>query len=40
MNSKHICKIKANLEINKIEPGIEDCFMRLIANTNSEELAA
>jgi ABC-type multidrug transport system ATPase subunit len=29
-----------NLEIIKIEPGIEDCFMRLIANTNSEELAA
>jgi ABC-type multidrug transport system ATPase subunit len=31
---------QSNLEINKIEPGIEDCFMRLIANTNSEELAA
>ena len=31
---------QGNLEINKIEPGIEDCFMRLIANTNSEELAA
>jgi len=23
---------QSNLEINKIEPGIEDCFMRLIAN--------
>ncbi len=31
---------QSNLEINKIEPSIEDCFMRLIANTNSEELAA
>ena len=29
-----------NLEINKIEPGIEDCFMRLIANTTPEELPA
>jgi ABC-type multidrug transport system ATPase subunit len=28
----------SNLEINKIEPGIEDCFMRLIANTTPEEL--
>ena len=25
----------SNLEIIKIEPGIEDCFMRLIANTNA-----
>ncbi len=25
---------QTNLEIKKIEPGIEDCFMRLIANTN------
>jgi len=31
---------QSNLEINKIKPGIEDCFMRLIANANSEELAA
>ena len=31
---------QTNLEIKKIEPGIEDCFMRLIANTNktSEEV--
>ena len=29
---------QTNVEINKIEPGIEDCFMRLIANTTSEEL--
>jgi ABC-2 type transport system ATP-binding protein len=26
---------QTNLEIKKIEPGIEDCFMRLIANTNA-----
>jgi ABC-2 type transport system ATP-binding protein len=26
-----------NLEIKKIEPGIEDCFMRLIANETPEE---
>ena len=29
-----------NLEIKMIEPGIEDCFMRLIAKTNPEDLAA
>ena len=26
---------QSNLEINKIEPGIEDCFMRLIANKDT-----
>ena len=33
---------QTNLEIKKIEPGIEDCFMRLIANTNAilEDLPA
>jgi len=33
---------QTNLEIKKIEPGIEDCFMRLIANTNAilEDLSA
>lgn len=33
---------QTNLEIKKIEPGIEDCFMSLIANTNEtlEELPA
>jgi ABC-type multidrug transport system ATPase subunit len=33
---------QTDLEINKIEPGIEDCFMRLIAkaNTTPEELPA
>jgi ABC-type multidrug transport system ATPase subunit len=31
---------QSNLEINKIEPGIEDCFMRLIANETLEELPA
>ena len=27
---------QSNLEIKKIEPGIEDCFMRLIANSPSQ----
>jgi len=31
---------QSNLEIKKIEPGIEDCFMRLIANETPEELPA
>ena len=31
---------QSNLEIKKIEPGIEDCFMRLIANTKQEKLPA
>ena len=33
---------QTNLEMKKIEPGIEDCFMRLIANTNAilEDLPA
>jgi ABC-2 type transport system ATP-binding protein len=33
---KTYLKDQPNLEIKKIEPGIEDCFMRLIANKNSE----
>ncbi len=35
-------KNQNNLEIKKIEPGIEDCFMSLIANTNKtlEDLPA
>ncbi|MBT8386030.1 MAG: ABC transporter ATP-binding protein, partial [Ignavibacteria bacterium] len=35
-------KKQTNLEIDKIEPGIEDCFMRLIANndTTLKELPA
>jgi len=31
-------KDQRNLDIKKIEPGIEDCFMRLIANKNLEDL--
>ncbi len=29
---------QTNLEIKKIEPGIEDCFMSLIANTNATSI--
>ena len=29
---------QTNLEIKKIEPGIEDCFMNLIANTNATSI--
>jgi len=31
---KTYLKNQPSLEIKKIEPGIEDCFMRLIANKN------